>query len=539
MWHNRSLRTRILLGYGLILGLASALALFLVLHFDGLNHDMQELNTRVASATDVGMHMTRDVATTQQAVNRYLQQPEPAHLQAVHDAMSHLTTDLGRIEAVQTDPEQRMQLSELKHQLQVYHTTFESIRGLLKEQEPLHARLNSHLSRATTLLNNTIGQAQHGNAFGAQTTQLSAAQTNLQQANLWFSRLATEPSKNLGTNAIAELDKVSQILRQNIGQPGSPANVRLDSTLSEIGLATGLAQQLVQSIDQMQQKRSQTLALQGEVLSRQTSTITQQAMTNLTTATNSLARQTRQIHEITGVALLITLVLVLVFAFGLAHTITHPLKEFVTATARVVQGDYSVTVSQTDGSEIGQLATIFNQMTSTLSQQRTEMLSQQAAIVSRNQELEHALAEIEAATAQRAALAATVRALSVPVVPILDHVIVVSLVGEIDEQRGRLLLDRLLDGITAQQANIAILDVTGVPYGNTTIVDWLLKAAQAAKLLGTHCLLVGIRPEVAQAMVASGMDLADITTRATLRDAVEYTLQLAPNKPQSASMAVV
>lgn len=524
MWHNRSLRTRILLGYGLILGLASALVLFLMLHFDGLNRAMQELNTRVASATNIGTHMTRDVAATQEAVNRYLQQPQPDHLEAVHDTLSHLTSDLDDIRATQTNPEQQAQLSELKHQIQIYHTTFESINRLLKDQEPLHVQLNTHLSRASSLLNNTIGQVQHSNAFGAPTTQLGAAQTSLQQAHLWLARLANEPSMTLATNAIAELDNVDQILRQNIGQPGSPANVRADSTLAEIALATGLAERLVQSLEQVQQKRDQTLALQGERLNRQTSTLTQQAMTNLTNATDSLARQTRHIQEITGVALLITLALALIFGFGLAHTITHPLKQFVSATGRVAQGDYNVTVSPPNGSEIGQLATIFNKMTTTLSRQRTEMLSQQAAIVNRNQELERALAEIETATAQRAALAATVRALTVPVVPILDHVIVVSLVGEIDEERGKLLLERLLDGITAQHANIAILDVTGVPYVDTAIVGWLLKVADASKLLGARCVLVGIRPEVAQAMVASGTDLAGITTRATLRDAVEYTL---------------
>jgi rsbT co-antagonist protein RsbR len=533
MWHNRSLRTRILLGYGLILGLASALAVFLVLHFDGLNQEMQELNTRVASETDIGIHMTRDVAIAQQAVNRYLQQPQPTNLQSVYDALRHLTIDLEQIQATHPNSPQQAQLNDLKHQIQIYHSTFESISRLLKEQEPLHTRLNTHLSRATTLLNNTIGQAQHGNAFGSLATQLADAQSSLHQANLWLARLGSEPSQSLGANAIAELNKVSQILKQNSGQRGSPANIRVDSTLAEIALATDLAKQLVQSIEQVQQKRDQTLAQQGDVLSKQADAIAQRAMNNLNTATGTLAQQTLQIQEITGAALVITLVLVLALGVGLAHTITHPLKELVTATGRLAQGDYNVTVAQSDGSEIGQLATIFNQMTTTLSQQRAEMLRQQTAIVSRNQELEHALAEIEAATAQRAALAATVRALTVPVVPILDNVIVVSLVGEIDEQRGKVLLDQLLNGITAQHANIAILDVTGVPYVDTAIVDWLLKVAQAAKLLGAHCLLVGIRPEVAQAMVASGTNLAGITTRATLRDAVEYALQRTPGSPQT------
>jgi rsbT co-antagonist protein RsbR len=530
MWHKWSLQTRILLGYGLILALAAALALFLVMRIGSLNQDMQQLNSGAAVETNVGIRMTRDVAEVQQAVSRYFQQSQPAQLQAVHDSLRQLTTNIDQIEPTLDTSNRQALLNDLKHQTQIYHNTFESVSRLLKEQEPLRVGVNTHLARAISLLNNTLAIAQRDQRDSRLVGQLIGAQTSLQQANFWIIRLSNDPTQNLGMNAIAELNKARLILRRNLGEPGTATYVNIDSTLTEIVLATDLTNQLMRSIRQVQQQRDQALDEQGDALKQKADAIAQQAMNNLTSSAGSLAQHTRRTQEITGGALLAGLMLVLGLGFGLAQTITRPLKELVGATSRLAQGDYSVTVSQRDGSEIGQLATIFNQMTATLRQQHSEMLRQQAAIVSRNQELEQALAEIKTATDAQAALAATVRKLTVPVVPILDNVIVVSLVGEIDEQRAQTLLDRLLDGVTEQHATIAILDVTGVPFIDAHNVGWLLRVADAVKLLGARCLLVGIRPEVAQAMVVSGINLAGITTRATLQDAVEYALQATARK---------
>jgi anti-anti-sigma factor len=525
MWHNRSLRTRILLGYGLILGLASALALFLVLHVGTINQNMQQLNQSVASETEAGMHMTSDVAALQQSVNRYLQQPQSEHLHNVQAALRHLTTDIDQVAATLQGSTRQTSVQDLKRQLQVYHSTFESLSRLLREQEPLHGDLNRHLSRAAMLLRNMIAQAPRGDASTTVVSQLAEAQASLQQASLWIVRLSNEPSTDFGMNAIEELNKANLLLKKNAGESSSVSSIRTDSALNEIALASRLVSQLIQSIEQVQQQRDTELARQGNQLKAEADAIARHAMTNLTTTTNSLANQTRRTQGITGAALLITLLVVLVVGISLAHTITQPLKELVTATTRLAHGDYDATVSQADGSEIGQLATIFNQMTGTLRQQRAEVLQQQEAIVSRNQELEHALAEVRAATEARDALDMTVRLLTVPVVPILDNVIVVPLVGEINEQRAQTLIQQLLDGIAAQHATIAILDITGVPFVDTAIVERLVRVANAARLLGARCLLVGIRPEVAQTMVASGASLDGFTTRASLRDAVEYALQ--------------
>ena len=87
------------------------------------------------------------------------------------------------------------------------------------------------------------------------------------------------------------------------------------------------------------------------------------------------------------------------------------------------------------------------------------------------------------------------------------------------------MLERLLAGVSEQRARIAILDVTGVPFVDTEVVDWLVRASAATSLLGAQCVLVGISPEVAQALVASSANLNRLITRANLRSAVEYAMR--------------
>jgi anti-anti-sigma regulatory factor len=122
--------------------------------------------------------------------------------------------------------------------------------------------------------------------------------------------------------------------------------------------------------------------------------------------------------------------------------------------------------------------------------------------------------------AQRAAL----RELSTPLIPIAENVIAMPLVGSIDTARAQQIMETLLEGIADQQADVAILDITGVRVVDTQVANALLRAAQAAKLLGTRVILTGIRAEVAQTLVGLGADMSSITTAATLQDGVTLAL---------------
>jgi len=116
--------------------------------------------------------------------------------------------------------------------------------------------------------------------------------------------------------------------------------------------------------------------------------------------------------------------------------------------------------------------------------------------------------------------------LSTPLIPISDDILVMPLIGRIDSWRAQKIMETLLQGLVANQARVAILDITGVPVVDSAVAQGLLRAAQAAKLLGAQVVLTGIRPEVAQTVVGIGADLRGIVTYSTLQNGISAVLAL-------------
>ena len=123
--------------------------------------------------------------------------------------------------------------------------------------------------------------------------------------------------------------------------------------------------------------------------------------------------------------------------------------------------------------------------------------------------------------AQQAAL----RELSTPLVPIAEGVVAMPLVGAINAQRAQQIIETLLEGISERQAETAILDITGVKVVDTQVAQALLRAAQAAQLLGAQVVITGIGAEVAQSLVQLGADLSRIVTRNNLQSGIAYALE--------------
>jgi anti-anti-sigma factor len=355
-------------------------------------------------------------------------------------------------------------------------------------------------------------------------SDLADAQASLLQASVWVARMIGERSEEAGANSLAELSKAREALGAHRPSAGAQGT-RIDLARVELAAAQDAANQLIGNLALVGSQQNTLLAQQESILERQAVAISQNVVSSLADATGDLAAETLRVRQVAGLALVFAVLLATAVGLQLAAAISRPVRELVAATARLNQGDYDVVVSERAGGEIGQLALAFNSMATTLNQQRSEVRCQQAAMAHRNHELEQALAEVRAATEAREALAATVRNLSVPVVSIFEQVLVLPLVGELDARRGQLLLERLLAGISEERARIAILDVTGVPFVDAEVIEWLIRASAAAGLLGAQCVLVGISPEVAQALVASGANLEKLITRADLRSAVEYAMR--------------
>ena len=114
--------------------------------------------------------------------------------------------------------------------------------------------------------------------------------------------------------------------------------------------------------------------------------------------------------------------------------------------------------------------------------------------------------------------------LSTPVVKLWDRVLALPLIGTLDSQRTQVVMETLLQQIVQDGAEVAIIDITGVPTVDTLVAQHLLKTVTAARLMGADCIISGIRPSTAQTIVHLGVDLQDVITKATLADAFRIAL---------------
>ena len=170
----------------------------------------------------------------------------------------------------------------------------------------------------------------------------------------------------------------------------------------------------------------------------------------------------------------------------------------------IIEGVFTITALPFSG---GYLAVLFENITE---RKRMERLAEIAA-----RQEEHIQAQ-----------QATLDELSLPFIPITDHIVVMPLVGMIDSRRARSAIETLLSGVARSRATIVILDVTGVPIVDTQVANALIGAANALRLLGAKIMITGIRPEVAQTLVGLGVDLNRLATPGTLQSAIAQAFRI-------------
>jgi len=115
--------------------------------------------------------------------------------------------------------------------------------------------------------------------------------------------------------------------------------------------------------------------------------------------------------------------------------------------------------------------------------------------------------------------------LSTPVVQLWESILALPLIGTLDSERTQVVMQSLLERIVQTGAAIAIIDITGVPTVDTLVAQHLLKTVAAARLMGADCIISGIRPQIAQTIVHLGVDLSEVTTKASLADAFAIALR--------------
>lgn len=126
---------------------------------------------------------------------------------------------------------------------------------------------------------------------------------------------------------------------------------------------------------------------------------------------------------------------------------------------------------------------------------------------------------------EQARLLELVQDLETPVMPLLDGVVALPLVGYLDAPRAQRLTTSLLQRIANEQINCVLVDVTGMKMLDQQAFDHLVRLVQAVRLMGTDCIVTGIRPDIARGLVAYGMDATRLKTTASLRDGIALLLE--------------
>ena len=134
----------------------------------------------------------------------------------------------------------------------------------------------------------------------------------------------------------------------------------------------------------------------------------------------------------------------------------------------------------------------------------------------------HAVRHLETALAQ---LRETMQAMSTPLIPITDRIVVMPLIGHIDSDRAHQVMLAALEGVKAYQVQVLILDVTGIHDMDAQVATALVDTAKALRLLGAQTILTGIRPAAAQTLASLELDLTGLVTQGTLQSAIAFAIR--------------
>jgi rsbT co-antagonist protein RsbR len=498
------------------------LVALLLIRLEQINAAMLSLDGNSAAEARIGAHLAGQAALVQQAVNRYLQQPQEIYRQQAQQALDAFKAEIAQQRLLLMSSAQQARAADLAVQLASYQDTFVALDTLQHTQITYRFDTSRWITQANALTNRFV-YSQLSTKTTDKLNTLITTQSNLQSAAITASRMVAEQNPDLVDLVAASL-KLAQTRLQGL-LLDSRGDITLHDALQAATSAISSTNQLADNLKAMRQLRSTQLVERSDALQQGADAIAQGALATLTGATADLERQIHETQQEAVIALLGALVVTVLMGIQLSRTLTKPLNDLVVATGRINQGNFDQPVAEREGGEVGRLVSAFNLMAATLREQRAEVAHQHTLMLERNCDLERALERLQLATAERETLAATVQSLSVPVIPILEHVIVVPLVGELDRDRAELLQQRLLEGVLSQRARMVILDITGIAMIDSSGATWLLRAAGAVELLGARTILAGTSPEAAQALVASGADLSRLYTTVDLRAAVEYALR--------------
>jgi len=111
--------------------------------------------------------------------------------------------------------------------------------------------------------------------------------------------------------------------------------------------------------------------------------------------------------------------------------------------------------------------------------------------------------------------------LSTPVLQVRERLLILPIIGVLDNQRARQLTEQLLRGIRTHRAKVVVIDITGVPDVDESVANSLVQTVDASRLMGAEVIITGLSSEIAQTLVTIGVDLTKMRTVGDLQGGIE------------------
>lgn len=193
----------------------------------------------------------------------------------------------------------------------------------------------------------------------------------------------------------------------------------------------------------------------------------------------------------------------------------------LSALARISAGYFHLRLAETD-----RVSRAVNKLMDDLENQIEQNQRNMLRLCERNDE-SHALnleleRKVETIQTQREAITE----LSTPVLEVWDGVLVMPLIGTVDAERARQIMESLLESVEKSQAAVVIIDLTGVPVIDTLVSEHLFKTIDAANMLGAEVICTGISPANAQIIVKLGVDVDRVNASGSLKAGLKQALQM-------------
>jgi anti-anti-sigma regulatory factor len=119
-----------------------------------------------------------------------------------------------------------------------------------------------------------------------------------------------------------------------------------------------------------------------------------------------------------------------------------------------------------------------------------------------------------------------IRELSTPVLQLRPGLLILPIVGSLDERRLEQLRAELLEGVRRRRARAVVLDVTGIPQIDTAVANELITAVSSARMMGADVIVSGLSAEIAQTLVTAGIDLRKVVSAGDLQSGIELAERL-------------